>query len=112
MWSSRDNKRTKSFDPMKRGIIGVVEVMGPIHRGSAKEDNIFSLDLKINVLKANMLVVLIAEVHKIGDNLPMLKIPRTHQGKQISGFLFFGGIDSGRDRVIAVRLMIVLDHEF
>ena len=86
--------------------------MRPIHRGPAEEYDVISLDLKINVLKTDMLVVLITEVHQIGDNFPMLKISRAHQRKQISDSRFFGGINSGRNRVIAVRLMIVLDHEF
>ena len=66
---------------MKRGIICVVEVMRPIYRGPAEEYDVISLDLKINVLKTDMLVVLVTEVHQIGHNLPMLKISRAHQRK-------------------------------
>ena len=86
--------------------------MRAIHRSTAEEYDVISLDLKINILKTNMLVILVTEVHQIGNDLPMLKIPRAHQGEQVSDSRFLGGINSGRNRIIVVRFWIVLDHEF
>ena len=59
---------------MERGIIGVVEISCIVDRGTAKIDDIITLDLKIHVLKADLCSVLVSVIVKVADHAPFNKI--------------------------------------
>ena len=62
------------LDAMERGIVGIVEILRVVDRGTAKIDDIVALDLKIHVLKADLCSVLVSVVVKVADHAPFNKI--------------------------------------
>ena len=106
------DKLAEAFDAVERGVVGIVEVSCVIDRGAAKIDDILALDLKINVLEADLLTVLVTVIVEIADDVPFAQIVGADEGEQISVARMCAVIDARGDGIVFFRYLIVFDHEF
>ncbi len=93
-------------------VIGVVEVVGTIHRGAAQIDNIVTLDHKTHVLQTDLEGVLIAIIVQCGHDLPMLEILRRDQRQQVTGVVgILPVVYVATDGVVSAGHLVVADHK-
>ena len=81
-----------------------------IHSGAGEVDDMLALDLEIDILEANHLGVVVSEVDKVTDKMPIIKVVGRHERQQISCGL--GLVDTaGDDGKILAADRVLFDHK-
>jgi len=99
-------------DAMERRIIGVVVAVRAVDGGAAEVNDVIALNLKVDILEADLCHIMIAVVMEIADHIPVIKVFRGHQREKMAGADLFRIVDTGSDRVVSARYRIIFHHEF